>query len=81
MKLSIRITAIISILLWIPFYLNTYYLKKISIEDIPLSGEWAQLEDGNIYFTWHYPEEPSKDNIVVLVHLSLIHISEPTRPY
>ena len=68
MKLSIRIAVIISILLWIPFYLNTYYLKNISIEDIPESGEWAQLEDGNIFFSWHYPEEPSKDKIVVLVH-------------
>ena len=68
MKLSIRIAVIIAILLWIPFYLNTYYLKNILIEDIPLSGEWVQLEDGNIFFTWHHPEEPSKDNIVVLVH-------------
>ena len=68
MKLSIRIAVIIFILLWIPFYLNTYYLKDISIEDIPESGEWAQLEDGNIFFTWHYPKEPSKDKIVVLVH-------------
>ena len=28
MKLSIRVAVIVAILLWIPFYLNTYYQKK-----------------------------------------------------
>ena len=60
---------IVLLLLAIPYFYKIYNLKKISVEDLPESGQWVKLSRGNIYFKWHTPEnyEPTK-GIIVLVH-------------
>ena len=57
----------ITLLLWLPYFIKTNSLKKISETDLPEVGGWAPLAQGNLYYRWYEPEI-SNNEIVVLVH-------------
>ena len=76
MKKIFTVLSIILMLLWVPYFVQTYNLKTLTASDLPTEGAWASLEQGNLYYRWYYPEAQVANNeTVVLVHgLSLIHI-------
>ena len=57
----------ITLLLWLPYFIKTNSLKQISETDLPEVGGWAPLAQGNLYYRWYEPEI-SNNEIVVLVH-------------
>ena len=57
----------ITLLLWLPYFIKTNSLKKISETDLPEVGGWAPLAQGNLYYRWYEPGI-SNNEIVVLVH-------------
>ena len=55
--------------LYIPYLIKTIGLKKINKTNIPEEGSWAELEDGNIYYRWFYPDKKdSNGEEVILIH-------------
>ena len=58
---------VITLLLWLPYFIKTNSLKQISETDLPEVGGWAPLAQGNLYYRWYEPEI-SNNEIVVLVH-------------
>ena len=69
MKNILTALSIILILLWVPYFVQTYNLKTLTTSDLPTEGAWASLEQGNLYYRWYYPEEQVANNeTVVLVH-------------
>ena len=77
--LSVGVLGILILGIFVPYWLKTKDLKKISPNDLPSNGNWAKLSKGNIYYRWHYPELKNGQTII-MVHgfstpsLSLIHI-------
>ena len=60
---------IVFLILWTPYFIQTYNLKLLSESDLPAEGGWASLEEGNLYYRWYYPETEFENNeVVVLVH-------------
>ena len=69
MKKIFTALSIILILLWVPYFVQTYNLKTLTASDLPTEGAWASLEQGNLYYRWYYPEAQVANNeTVVLVH-------------
>ena len=69
MKSLFLIVFLISIFLYLPYLYKTMRLKKICQSDIPKTGSWANLEDGNIYYRWFLPDDDiSNSEVLVLVH-------------
>ena len=69
MKKIFTALSIILILLWVPYFVQTYNLKTLTASDLPAEGAWASLEQGNLYYRWYYPEAQVANNeTVVLVH-------------
>ena len=57
------------LVLWIPYFVQTYNLKTLTASDLPAEGSWASLKEGNLYYRWYYPDtEIAKKETVVLVH-------------
>ena len=50
--LSISLFSIIALCLYLPYWLKTKHLKKISSGDLPSEGNWAKLSSGNIYYSY-----------------------------
>ena len=60
---------VVFLILWIPYFVQTYNLKTLTNSDLPVEGAWASLEEGNLYYRWYYPNaEIANDEVVVLVH-------------
>tara|TARA_B110000259_G_scaffold185345_1_gene234183 strand:- start:962 stop:1933 length:972 start_codon:yes stop_codon:yes gene_type:complete len=60
---------IVFLILWVPYFIQTYNLKTLSEPDLPAEGAWASLEEGNLYYRWYYPSaEVANNEVVVLVH-------------
>ncbi len=60
---------VVFLILWIPYLAQTHNLKTLTESDLPGEGAWALLEEGNLYYRWHYPvAEVSINETVVLVH-------------
>jgi pimeloyl-ACP methyl ester carboxylesterase len=60
---------VVFLILWIPYFIQTYNLKTLTNSDLPIEGAWASLEEGNLYYRWYYPNaEIANDEVVVLVH-------------
>ena len=69
MKKILIALLVIFLILWIPYFVQTYKLQTLTASDLPTEGAWASLEEGNLYFRWHYPDaEVANNEIVVLVH-------------
>ena len=66
MKKIFTALLIILLLLWVPYFIQTYNLKTLTASDLPNEGGWASLEEGNLYYRWYYPLEP-----VSYTHLTL----------
>ena len=64
--LSISLFLIIALCLYLPYWLKTKDLKKISSKDLPSNGNWARLSKGNIYYRWHPPEQKNGQTIVMV---------------
>ena len=50
---------IVFLILWTPYFIQTYNLKLLSESDLPAEGGWASLEEGNLYYRWYYPGNTS----------------------
>ena len=60
---------VVLLILWIPYFVQTYNLKKLTASDLPAEGSWAPLKEGNLYYRWYYPDaEVANNETVVLVH-------------
>ena len=60
---------IVLLILWIPYFVQTYNLKTLTASDLPAEGSWAPLKEGNLYYRWYYPDaEVANNETVVLVH-------------
>ena len=57
MKKIFTALLIILLLLWVPYFIQTYNLKTLTVSDLPAEGGWASLEEGNLYYRWYYPKE------------------------
>ena len=69
MKKIFAALLIILLLLWAPYFVQTYNLKTLTASDLPNEGGWASLEEGNLYYRWYYPVEQAANNETgVLVH-------------
>jgi len=69
MKKIAIVLFVVFLILWTPYFIQTYNLKTLTNSDLPLEGAWASLEEGNLYYRWYYPNiEVAKDEVVVLVH-------------
>jgi len=44
------------LVLWIPYFVQTYNLKTLTASDLPAEGSWASLKEGNQYYRWYYPD-------------------------
>ena len=64
--LSISLFLIIALCLYLPYWLKTKDLKKISSKDLPSDAHWAKLSKGNIYYRWHHPEQKNGQTIVMV---------------
>ena len=63
---------------------HTAIVGVTGITDIPVSGlqfDSRQVMPGNLFFAVRGTTSDGHDFIDMAVELSLIHISEPTRPY
>ena len=69
MKKTVIGLLVVFLILWIPYFVQTYSLKTLTKSDLPAEGAWASLEEGNLYYRWYYPNlEVSNNETVVLVH-------------
>ena len=60
---------VVLLILWIPYFVQTYNLKTLTASDLPAEGSWAPLKEGNLYYRWYYPDaEVANNETVVLVH-------------
>ena len=60
---------VVLLILWIPYFVQTYNLKTLTASDLPAEGSWAPLKEGNLYYRWYYPDaEVTNNETVVLVH-------------
>ena len=60
---------VVLLILWIPYFVQTYNLKTLTASDLPADGSWAPLKEGNLYYRWYYPDaEVANNETVVLVH-------------
>ena len=60
---------VLLLVLWIPYFVQTYNLKILTASDLPAEGSWAPLKEGNLYYRWYYPNaEIANNETVVLVH-------------
>ena len=60
---------VVLLILWIPYFVQTYNLKTLTASDLPAEGSWAALKEGNLYYRWYYPDaEVANNETVVLVH-------------
>ena len=60
---------VVLLVLWIPYFVQTYNLKTLKASDLPAEGSWAPLKEGNLYYRWYYPDaEVANNETVVLVH-------------
>ena len=41
---------VVFLILWTPYFIQTYNLKTLTNSDLPLEGAWASLEEGNLYY-------------------------------
>ena len=64
--LSVGLLGILILGIFLPYWLKTKDLKKISSKDLPSDGHWAQLSKGNIYYRWHHPEQKNGQTIVMV---------------
>ena len=64
--LSIGILGTLILSVFVPYWLKTKDLKKISPNDLPSNGNWAKLSKGNIYYRWHRPEQRNGQTIVMV---------------
>ena len=56
-------------LIWLPYFTQTFKLKTLTASDLPSEGAWVSLEKGNLYYRWYYPDTKVMSNeTVVLVH-------------
>jgi len=55
--LPIGLFGILILGIFVPYWLKTKDLKKISSKDLPSDGDWAKLSKGNIYYRWHRPDQ------------------------
>ena len=65
--LSVGLLGILILGIFVPYWLKTKDLKKISSNDLPSDAQWANLSKGNIYYRWHHPEQKN-GQIIVMVH-------------
>ena len=69
MKKILITLLIIFLLIWLPYFTQTYKLKTLAASDLPSEGAWVSLEKGNLYYRWYYPDTKVMNNeTVVLVH-------------
>ena len=69
MKKILTGLLVILLVLWIPYFVQTYNLKTLTASDLPVEGSWAPLKEGNLYYRWYYPDaEVANNETVVLVH-------------
>ena len=69
MKKILTGLLVILLVLWIPYFIQTYNLKTLTASDLPEEGSWAPLKEGNLYYRWYYPDAEVENNeTVVLVH-------------
>lgn len=69
MKKILTGLLVILLVLWIPYFVQTYNLKMLTASDLPVEGSWAPLKEGNLYYRWYYPDaEVANNETVVLVH-------------
>ena len=69
MKKILTGLLIILLVLWIPYFVQTYNLKTLTASDLPVEGSWVPLKEGNLYYRWYYPDaEVANNETVVLVH-------------
>ena len=60
---------VVLLILWIPYFVQTYNLKTLTASDLPAEGSWAALKEGNLYYRWYYSDaEVANNETVVLVH-------------
>ena len=60
---------VVLLVLWIPYFIQTYNLKTLTASDLPAEGSWVPLKEGNLYYRWYYPDaEVANNETVVLVH-------------
>ena len=60
---------VVLLILWIPYFVQTYNLKTLTASDLPAEGSWAPLKEGNLYYRWYYSDaEVANNETVVLVH-------------
>ena len=64
--LSVGVLGILILGIFVPYWLKTKDLKKISSKNLPSDGHWAQLSKGNIYYRWHHPEQKNGQTIVMV---------------
>ena len=64
--LSVGLLGILILGIFVPYWLKTKDLKKISSKNLPSDGHWAQLSKGNIYYRWHHPEQKNGQTIVMV---------------
>ena len=70
MKKIFTALSIILILLWVPYFVQTYNLKTLTASDLPTEGAWVSLEQGNLYYRWYYPEAQVANNETCLLYTS-----------
>ena len=69
MKKILAGLLVILLVLWIPYFVQTYNLKTLTASDLPVEGSWVPLKEGNLYYRWYYPDaEVANNETVVLVH-------------
>jgi pimeloyl-ACP methyl ester carboxylesterase len=69
MKKILTGLLVILLILWIPYFVQTYNLKTLTASDLPVEGSWVPLKEGNLYYRWYYPDaEVTNNETVVLVH-------------
>ena len=60
---------VVLLVLWIPYFVQTYNLKTLTASELPAEGSWAPLKEGNLYYRWYYPDaEVANNETVILVH-------------
>ena len=62
MKKILTAFSIIFILLWPPYFFQTYSLKTLTASDLPNEGAWISLQRGNLYYRWYLPKEDVSNN-------------------
>ena len=69
MKKILTSLLVVLLVLWIPYFVQTYNLKTLTASDLPAEGSWAPLKEGNLYYRWYYPDaEVANNETVILVH-------------